>query len=222
MSVFTNVIGTPANPQFAEVLIKGKDTASGVNTRQFVQVYHMRRTAGTGPLIPATLAANVALALGPAMNAALSVDYEGDKVSVRPMDDPTVTAYENTFSYDGAVSDDRLPNFNAVCIPLKTDGRGRNYRGSKHFGPIAESHTTEDQLNGTGQPLWNDVAAAIYGLQAIDGGNGTQWSLIILSTTLSDLTANPSSFTGADINGAADFVANKNIGTMRRRKLKQV
>jgi hypothetical protein len=216
MGVHVNVVGTPATPQFLEILWRGSVTLLPAGTRSIVQVYHFKQLDLTPSVeIMSSLLAQIRLGLDTVLKNALSVDYTGLDIRGRFMDDPTTgdTPYITPPS-NGTVSGDRLPIFNAATVQMRSGQRGRSYRGSKHFAPVAESSTTEDALNVAGLALWNPVNAAISNL-TLTGTNGTVWAPIILSRVNSDLTANPSIFTYADFE---DSVLNAKVGTMRRRK----
>lgn len=216
MPVFTNVVGTPAAPQFCEVVWRGTDSVTGEGNRKFFQIYHFLRT---NAIYAAEDPKEVAIALATLINgplaAVLSVDYVGGSFSGRYMDDPTSGESFGSNASDGTVTGDRLPNWNCVTMQIKSDGRGRNYRGSKHFGPVAESQTLEEFLTAGAVTLWDDVRTAMVASLPISTAAGNVWNMIVLSTTLSDLEANPSVFTGA---WATGFIINNRVGSMLRRK----
>lgn len=220
MAVTKSVVGTPGTPQFLEVLWRGQVSLTPGGTRSIVQVYHFNQLA----LVPIaedgiSLLDDLFSKLDGALKAALSIDYAGLDVRGRFMDDPTSAEFVSMSTPSpGQVTGDRLPIFNAATIQIRSSARGRSYRGSKHFAPVAESSTTEDALNMTGLGLWGSVATQLQNL-TLTGANGSSWQLIVLSRVLSDLTANPSVFTFASEQpGAGGAVLNTKIGTMRRRK----
>jgi len=172
---------------------------------------------GTVPINAGAVADAWRNVIDAACAAALSDTYDGIAWTGRYMDDPTTVEDNGTAPTDGAIAGDRLPTFNAVTIQLIGDGRGRSFRGSKHFGPVAESDTILDNLDTVPLGRWDAIRVAIDGgLQFFDAAGNT-WQLIILSRTLSDLTANPSVFTGCHV---AASKTNRIVGTMDRRKEK--
>lgn len=217
---FANVAGTPATPQFAEIVIKGHSVESTGLSKPFNNILHFVRATGTGGHPVEDLSQAVIDQLEPSLSAALSVAYVADFIEGRYMDDPTFMPVPIANPIVGAISGDRLPNFNAVVTRKKTYQRGRSYRGSNHWGPVAESDTTLDNLNAGAITRWTDVKIAIEGL-GIAGVDvaGNQWHLFVLSPTLSSLSLNPALFTGSRVGQA---LLNTHIGTMRRRKEKGV
>lgn len=219
MPAYRNVVGVPATPLFCELVLECTIPQSSGGSHTFTNVQHFFQVTtvpGVSPMndiVDAWLSQMEVL-----LEAALPLSYANGKMKGRFMDDPTAGFSTPRGDVDGSVTGDRATSFNAVCIQAKTDARGRNFRGSKHFGPVAESHTTLDDLNAGAITLWQAVADGLKGLCAgnLDAGL-TQWTPIILSQTLSDLTANPCMFTYA---WTKDYVLNNTVGTMKRRKEK--
>lgn len=221
MGAYRNVTGNPAIPMFLEIVLYCPITMANGNVHNNTNVFHFVQTS----IVPAvetlaSLQAAFLSALETQLEAALPITYANGKVKARFMDDPTFAYNTPSGDVDGAVTGDRATNFNAVTIQVNTDARGRNFRGSKHFGPIAESQTTLDALNAGAITLWGDVVNGLYNLMAGGlAGASTTWAWIVLSQTLSDLEANPCVFTYAWVNAA---LLNTTVGTMRRRKERPV
>lgn len=220
MAVFRNVVGTPATPQFLEVLWRGIVGTTPSGARTLVQVYHFNQLA----IVPIledidSLMVSLKTQLDTALKNALSVDYVGIDIRGRFMDDPSSPdVLCSVAPSNGLVSGDRLPVFNAATIQIRSSARGRSFRGSKHFAPVAESQTTEEALTGTGLTQWQAVQTALRNI-TLAGANGSQWQLIILSRVLSDLTSNPAVFTFASqAPDAAGAILNVKVGSMTRRK----
>jgi len=215
---FQNIAGTPATPCFCEFVFRGHSVEAGGGARKFINILHFTRVAGPGTGTEAQFLTAVDGALATSLSAALSDLYVADDTVTRFMDDPTRMGVVGGNSLVGARGGDRLPDFNAVVTRKITAGRGRSYRGSNHWGPIAESDTDLDKLVAGAQGRWDDVATnlAAIGTGSITVGSDT-WKLIVLSPTLSDLISNPSLFTGAIVTNS---IANSIVGTMRRRKEK--
>ena len=217
MGAIRNVSGIPATPIFAEVILQAAVPLANGGTRPFLNVFHFRQISVVPALgVLADLKTSVNGALEAALEDALSIQYQNGKFKARWMDDPTFAYDTPNKDIDGTVTGDRATAFNAVTIQMRSDARGRNFRGSKHFGPIAESQTTLDDLNAGAITKWQAVADAIASMVGtVSGGNATSWTPIILSPTLSDLEASPCVFTFADL---TDCVLNNTVGTMRRRR----
>lgn len=217
MALFTSLPGTPAIPQFAEVVISSPLPNSNGGTTPVINILHLRSSTPTTAATIANLTTAVKTALNTALPAAWNVENTSPTIKARFMDDPTFGFGASQNMTAGAVAGDRLPTFNAVTIQLKTGFRGRNYRGSKHFAPLSEGDTTLDNLVGAAITRWQAVRDALAAMTAVTVTGGSTWKLIVLSTSLSDLTANPCLFTGADVTSC---VLNETVGTMRHRKEK--
>jgi len=216
---FINTVGTPAAPQFAEYkLIEAVVDANGLSTI-VVNVLHFKNTTPGVVCTESALMIAIKNALNTSLSAALSVASTGKKSELRFMDSPTFAFVVGSTYTAGAVTGDRLPMFNAVTHRLTTGVRGRSYKGSKHWAPIAESQTTLDDLNGGATTLWNAVATALasMGTAGLYPSGGSVWQLIVLSNLLSNLVSDPCVFTGALVSGVT---TNPTIGTMLRRKEK--
>lgn len=215
---FNGVVGTPLAPLFAEVAIKAHDAQSDAINRPFVNIFHFYRLTNLTNTDEGALVAAFNTVMTSGLNGALSDQYLGDSCDVRFMDDPTRAAAVLGATANGGVAGDRYANLGAVVTRKKCAGaRGRSYKGSSHWGPIPESHTTKDELNVTGLAAWavliNDMNTSMVGGLSVTGGD--VWLPIVLSATMSNLTSNPISASGAII---TEFTLNTIIGTMRRRK----
>jgi len=217
-NTFQNIAGTPVTPQFAEYVIKGSAVESDGGSKNFFNILHFARISGPGTMTEAQLYAAVAATLDAAVGAALSSTYVAGSTDVRFMDDPTRAAVVNANAIIGTVAGDRLPTFNAAVTRKNTYARGRSYRGSNHWGPIAESQTLLDNLTAAGLLLWQAVSAQLV-ILATPGSlvtpDGSAWRLMVLSPTLSNLTSNPISVTGSFVQTSP---TNRRLGTMKRRK----
>lgn len=213
---FKNVTGTPATPQFAEIVNTILMPTSNGAVRPCVNVYHFRQF--TDPLLQTTKAQLMAAfktALNASLAAALNTTAVAATSKCKFLDDPD-DGYEDGANWSvGAVTGDRLPLFNSAVVQLKTGNSGRNWRGSKHFVPISESDTTLDELVGAAITRWTAVKTALEACNFIVPADASNWGLIVLSETLSDRSVNPSIFTGAYMTTCS---LNLKIGTMKRRK----
>lgn len=213
---FINVVGTPATPLFAEMVLQEYVVDANGNSSNFVNVFHYQNQN------PGTVCTELALmtvlrtAMSGPLASALSIASLGKNQKLRFMDNPLSGYIAGTIFAAGTVTGDRLPTFNAAVTQCRTGVRGRSFKGSKHWGPVAESHTTLDELNAAALIFWTAVSGIITnGGAGFAVTGGSLWKLIVLSTTLSDLVSNPCVFTGAVV---TTTTTNKEIGTMRRRK----
>jgi len=214
--VFQNVLGTPATPSFFEWVLRGHAVESDGSSQRFFNILHFARLAGPGTASELNVGDAIMAALTIDLSAALSVAYVADDYTGRFMDDPTHAAVIGANTLVGAITGDRLPSFNAVVTRKKTVGRGRSFKGSNHWGPIAESDTTLDTLNVGAATRWGAVVTSLQTISTPFVVGSDTWQLIVLSQVLSNLTANPSLFSGATVQAN---LLNGTIGTMRRRKM---
>ncbi len=214
-AVFNKVVGTPASPTFAEYLIRGHSVESNGSSQAIINQLHFARISGPGTDDENDLYLAVSTLIDTTLGLALSNSYVADDTSIRFMDDPTRAPVLATNLIVGGVTGDRLPSFNAVVTRKLTYGRGRSYKGSNHWAPIAESQTTLDELNAGAQTLWNNFVGQEQNLANTFVALADTWQLIVLSPTLSDFTVNPGLFSGSIVKTIS---LNNLLGTMKRRK----
>lgn len=215
---FVNVLGTPATPLFAEYVLQEYVADANGNSSNFVNVLHYQNSVPGVVTTETVLMTAIRTVLNAVLPSALSVTSLGKTSKLRFMDSPVSGYVAGTTYTAGNVTGDRLPTFNAAVNRLTTGVRGRNYRGSKHWGPLAESQTTLDELNSGALAFYAAVAGALWnGGAGFATSGGGLWKLVVLSSVLSDFTASPAVFTGAVVTGVT---TNKEVGTMRRRKEK--
>lgn len=212
-------VGNPYN--YVEIVAQAFAVARPVYTKLFYNVYHFRRTSTANVASKAHIETSFQSSIMTPVLAALNVDYTQTANTIRffenPLDEPT----SFTEAGVGGVAADRLPDMNAAVIQLHSGFRGKAFRGSKHYGPIAESSTTGDDLNAGAITLFNAVAAAIIaGFTDADGnvwvpglkggmrdGSVAQYETVPTTTVWTDITS---------------AVLNKSLGTMRRRKTRTI
>jgi hypothetical protein len=117
----------------------------------------------------------------------------------------------------GAQGGDWLPSFNAATLQLRTGLRGKSYRGSKHFGTIAESDTTNDELTSGALTRWATMITAY--LAGITDSDGNTWLPIVWSRLLSNMSSVPTVIVANQVTSCR---INKTLGYMRHRKQKTV
>lgn len=219
-SRFVNDVGTPSNPKYVEVVQRGSVLTTGGEVKPSLNVYHFRRKSTGATFDPTNVVAAIATAIEGTVVNAMNVRYTLTQWECRGMDDPSLATAIQPSGAVGQVTTDSYDSCSAVYFLIRTGYRGRSYKGSKHYTPLSEEDTVNDQLAGTGLTNWTAVKTMLAGL--ITGVTDTDtnvWYPIILSRELSSLDSNPAIFTGADWN---EVLLNKTVGTMRRRKQKTV
>ncbi len=212
---FEHFPGNIGDPQFIEWVYKGHVVES-VGTQQLINILHFLKVNSTGT--PTNLANVFALIdglLSPAVGAAISDLYVADETTLRAMDNafhPPIVFGNNIV---GAPTGARLPSFNSAVVRKDTYGRGRRFRGSNHWAPVASSTVTLDQLTGAGLVAFQGLATALAALTNITDMDGNTWSLFVLSSSNSITNSNPTDFSGSIVRTCS---ANLKIGTMKRRK----
>lgn len=201
----------------AEISHLGTSAAGGGAVKNFANVYHFRRGAVVGVFDSTVIANEFIASMVPNICAALNVDYVTTGVTVRCLNDaldPPVTVADATA---GAIAGERLPDYNAVMILMRSAARGRNYRGRKHYGPIAESDSQDDVLVAAAVTRFTTIMTTLGA--GMTDANGNFWSQVVCSKTLSQLTVNPTNVVYQDV---TQYLLNKSLGTMRRRKIATV
>lgn len=221
MAKFVNVVGTPAAPQFIEAIIRGDMRPAVGGVTNAVTVFNFRRIS-TSPLFDPVDIADVFRAAWVAnFLPIVSNEYHINQYEVRGMDDPTASTAIDLTTGVGAQTGDPYQTDNAVYFQTKSRVRGRSFFGSKHFTGVIESHVDAGYINTGGKTAWNAIRTLMtaWTVAGLVDSAGNAWKLIVLSRLLSNLTANPSTFTGADI---AEVIYNTRIGTMGRRRGQRV
>lgn len=212
---FSGIVGTPATPQFMQLTLNGSTLESNGLTKKCVNILDFRCIAPIAGGNEATFAANVNGIIIAALAPCATADYTLNTYLSRFMDNPVNAGTLVVSGVVGTGAGDRGPSFQAAVIRKLSGLSGRNYRGSNHFGAIPEGFTTKDDLNVTGAAAFAALQAALSTLLGgVTDGVNTFYP-IILSPTLSTLTANPRIFGGSWVQS---FSVNARLGTMKRRK----
>lgn len=201
----------------AEVQMLGNVASGGGGAKNFANVYHFRRTTNVNPYNNTSIANEFIAAILPAVCAAISDDYVTTGVSARCVNDAEdlpVTVADVT---PGAIAGQRLPDYNATMLLLRTNLRGRWYRGRKFYGPIAEADSDEDVLSAGAITRFGTIITALGA--GFTDSDGNPWIPVVLSRNKSTLDANPTNVVAADV---TSIVLNKTLGTLRRRKVRTV
>lgn len=201
----------------AEIIMMGNTGVGGSDAKNLAAVFHYKRTTNVNPISKTNLHTQFVAGPVAAILAALSVRYVQTSNTVRWIDDamdlPTGFAQAGV----GAIAGDSLPTNDAGFLLLRTAIKGRSYRGGKHLGPVAESHTDKDIFTVGALVLWNGIGTAL--LAPLVDSDGNTWKLQVLSRNLSQLLVNPTTVVATEVN---QILVNKRIGDMRRRMVRSV
>lgn len=212
-------VGDPIN--YCEVVSQAYAVARGGAVKNFFNIYHFRRTTTVNVLSKAHINSQFQTSIMTPVLAALNVDYTQTLNTVRFFENATDPAIQFTETSVGGVSGDRLPDFAAAVVQLKTAVRGKVGRGSKHYGPIAESSTTGDDLTAGAVTLFSAVGAAI--IAGFTDSDGNIWVPGLKGAPRTgqpmQYKVNPTTTAWTDI---TSYVLNKSLGTMKRRKIRTV
>jgi hypothetical protein len=200
-----------------EIVVQGAIPETGGTTKNVFNVWHYTQqpTVG-GPASPVAVANAFLATVWGIIATALSVDWVGVACLARYLDSALNVYQAAGVPGSGAAALPRLPADTAVVTPMNSPLRGKNFRGTKHFTPIATAQVTKDELNAAGLVLWNPVLPLMQGQIT---ASGQTYSPCIVSRTLSQLRTDPTTIFGAVVNLVR---LNKTVGTMRKRKEKTI
>lgn len=213
---FRLVSGTPATPQFIEIVTKGYTLESNGATKPDFNIWHYRCPAplGGGSLAGFITAWQGALQL--VLTQVKTTDWTLQSIVAQYFDNPSSPKVEEAVAAPGLVSEDRGPSFQAAVIRKLTGFTGRSWRGSFHFGALPETFTTKDELNVTGQAAYAALKGAIDATIVSGVSDGVDlFYPVVFSSINSTRTTNPVVMTGAWMTSTS---LNAKIGTMKRRK----
>jgi len=206
----------PTLTRVVEVVVQGHSIEANGQSKPIWNIFHWHNTAGVMSESALAFGNAFVAQIWPTVAAALSIGYVADQVLARLLDNATEQYAVCTKQGNGVVIGDRLPSHACVTVRLKTAQRGKNYRGSKHLSPVAESDTLTDEIDPAQQSKWNSATIAIsqtFSTATIGG----YWTPCIVSRNLSQLKTDPVTIIGADV---TQGILNLTIGTMRHRKEK--
>jgi len=169
----------------AEVIIYGIIGASGSNSKNTVNVFQFRRTSVSVNPSKANLNTAFQAGIGAALLAALNLGWTHQRNTIRWLNDAEDAPTDFVVNQPGLVAGDRMSSIASVYLRMRTALRGRNYRGSKHFGPLSESDTTtagSDVLNAAAIVRWQAVRLAMA--TQIVTAEGNNWNLEVVSRNL--------------------------------------
>jgi len=209
MPVISNVV---------QIIVQGTVPETGGSTKNVYNVWtYFQNPNLPGPPTAVAVANQFLAAVWTTIAPLLSVAFTGTATLARYLDAPTNALLPANVPGNGAKVLPRLPSQQAIVTPFRTNLRGKNYRGSKHFSPIDTASVTGDELTAAAVAAWQ---AVLPNLTANIVVGGQTFSPCIVSRSLSQLgPVGPVVIQGAAITTA---LLNKTIGTMRRRKEKTV
>lgn len=202
-----------------EIVIQGTVPTVGSGTKNVYNIFHYQSRAHPATDSAIQVANQFVTAVWSSIAAQLSVLYTGVTTLARLMDVSTNQYGLGVAPANGSIAGARLPLDNAVVCLLRTQERGKSFRGSKHFGAIAESQQLNDELTAAAVTAWSSAIQTL--VQGVSVPGGQVWDPVILSRHLSSygVGANPVILIGSIIQSA---LLNKTLGTMRRRKERTV
>lgn len=208
--------------QYCEIVTQATAVARGGGVKNFFNVFHFRRTSTANVLVKANILAAFATAIEAKMLLALNVDYTQTQTTIRFFENPDDAVVAASRAGVGAIANDRLPDFNAAVIQLKSGKRGKSGRGSKHFGPVSEDDTIGDDLTAGANTRFTAIGTAI--IAGFTDSDGNVWVPGIKAAERIGSIARytlplPTVTPWTDI---LTFTLNKSLGTMKRRKIKTV
>jgi hypothetical protein len=185
-------------------------------TKTVYNLYDFRRASGSAVPTKTQIEAAFKTAILTPLAACLSVSYVKGFVDVRFLDDPLDPYQTFVDGVNGTTTLDSLPSVNNVCMQMKTGVRYYN-RGSKHFGPIAESDTLLDYLTSAALTKWATFQTAY--LAGFTDGAGVLWTPVIVSAKYSIFTDLIATIVQ---NAVTSTIVNPYLGIMRKRSQERV
>lgn len=204
--------------QYMEIVSYATITAAGGTAKASNNVYNFYRASTVLPVVKSNIEAAFQAAIMAKVLLAMQQDYAQSRNTVRFVDDATDAPVSFTEAGVGAIATARGPDFQAVTLQLKTGLRGRTFKGSKHYSPIAEADTDGDVLTSGAATRFNTLGTAI--VTGFTDSDGNVWIPTILSRKPpAQYVTNPTTVVATVITQA---LLNKSLGTMRRRKIRTV
>lgn len=201
----------------AEIVHTGTIVAGGGEAKNVANVYYFQRLTNIDPWSNTAIANEFIADILPVVCAALSVDFVSTGVACRNIDDALDNPVFVADTTAGAITGEHMPDFNSVMLLMRTNRRGRSYRGRKHYGPIAKSDVIEDVLVAGAVTRFDAISTAI--IAGFTDANGNTFVPVVFSRSISQSSVNPTNIITSDVTA---ILLNKSIGTMRRRKIKTV
>lgn len=207
-----------ADSVFMAVVVQGHSNAADPRSPNVFNTWTYKRSVNTSPASKAAFIASFISGVATPIYPLLSVEYVMDNIQVRFLDDAW-DAWQITTSgmVNGAVTGDAIPSGMGVSVRLGTGFRGKQFRGSKHFGPIAKSSTLADQLSSAAITAWTAAIPAL--VNSFTDGSGFIWTPQIIQRTLMpyQVKSNPTTINSRSLTTA---LLNNVIGRMKKRAVR--
>lgn len=219
--------GPPPTVNFAaapaaivQVVTNGNCAAAGSSNRKTAVISTWRRMLTALPFsktqFDTAYQAAIVVPIAAALNARWTQTNNAVRVVNNWLDQPQKFGHASV----GAIAGDSMPTTISAYIELLTGLRYGFNRGSKKLFPFSESDTTagtEDFFNAGCIARLSTIAAAFVAGFTDAGGN--IWIPVVLSTTYSTTTADPTKIYMASVVGAT---VSGRCGSMRHRKVKSL
>lgn len=204
--------------QYLEIITYANINSGGGGVKPSNNIYHFKRSFTVFPVLKSDIEGAFQAAIQAKILLALSIDYVQTHTTVRFFDDATDAPTSFVEAGVGAIALPRNADMVATTIQLKTGLRGRSYRGSKHYSPIALADTVGDVLTAGAITRFNTVATAIV-TGFIDANANVWFSVIKSNKPPAQYTVNPCTVVATTVQSA---LLNKSLGTMKRRKIRTI
>jgi len=204
----------------AEIVVYGQISSGGSSVVNTVNVFHYKRQDVVNVMSKTALDTAFQAAIVVKLALALNNRWTQLFNTIRMVDDALDPPTNFSHAEVGGVAGDGQPALSSVFINLRTNLRGQNFRGSKHFGPLSEADATApdaDVLNAAAVTRFTTLITALG--TTITDGTPNSWKLEVLSRNLSKLKKNPTTITATQVNA---ILLNKRIGRLRRREPRSV
>lgn len=201
----------------AEIIVYGRTTSGGSGIIRTVTTFHYRRNAVAVPLDKAALDAVFQTEIVEPMAACLNARWTQDFNTVRMINDPLDVANTFVHAEAGGVAGDSMPTLNAAYILLRTQFRGKSYRGFKRMGPLSEADTTtanDDIFNAAAIARFATLRTAL--ITPLVDASPNAWTLEVVSRLLSNFDVTPCTVESADV---FEILLNKRVTRSKRREV---
>jgi len=199
-----------------EIITYGTVASGGSSVIHTVTTFHYRRNAVVVPADKAALdtafQAAIIVPLGALLNNRWTQQYNTVRCINDPLDSPTNFPH----AVVGAIAGDSMPSFACGYLLLRTQYRGKSYRGFKRIGPHSEADATaalEDVFNAACIARYTTLRTAMI-TPLVDATPNT-WTLEVVSRLLSNFDATPCVIESADV---SEIILNKRITRSKRRE----
>lgn len=201
----------------AEIVVEGRIAASGVDTVQTINVFHYKRQTMSIPATKSGLDAAFDNNILDELQLCMNVRWTHVKTRVRWLNDAEDPYTDFAGGGLGQNAGDSMTSDKCVYMLLRTEKRGKIYRGAKFFGPLSEGDTTTlgDVLNAAAITRFTALKTAMYA--DILDANGVTWSPSLFTRKGSQIKTNP---TTVITNRLSEVILNQRITGLKRRRTK--